>query len=259
MSQSLLHFHFHALCLLLLLPLLSEAQEDNLATPARNVLREAGFGIDLAEGIFSALAILTGFLFCFYGKRLFKFSLFLAGLYFFGVTTYLALTNAQDKIDLGENRSTLILIISGVAGVCGALLAVCIYRFGIYLIGAVGGFFFSLWLLSIMGSHGQALEGTWRVVFIIGIVIVGIIAMFKAEKHFIVIATSMAGSFAMVLGADSYIDTGYLHLVDSLVGGAPFDPDSITPSIYGMIVTTALLSIVGMVVQYKRSGSKSEK
>ena len=142
--------------------------------------------------------ILAGLLFNFFGHRLFKPTLFLAGFYFFGVLGYMLLINIEPASGFGENRDTILLVAAIVFGLLGGLMSICFWKLALAVLGALGGFALGLFILSFK-TGGVLDAGLARTGFLAVMSLVGCVCMFFFQKVLIIISTSILGSYRYAL------------------------------------------------------------
>ncbi|KAI9091739.1 hypothetical protein DFS34DRAFT_584369, partial [Phlyctochytrium arcticum] len=212
------------------------------------------------------IMIISGFLFVFFGHRLFKVVLFLGGFYFGAVLGYVVLSALEQRqISLGGNRDVVYLVVAIVAGLLIGSLFVCVWRLGLAAIGGLLGFSLAMMVLSLK-EGGLIPEGIGRTIFIIVMVIAfGVLILF-AERPLLIIGTSVAGSFALFLGIDTFAKAGLLDAVNQFIAGAKngviYTP---TKYVYAELAGIVILSFIGIGVQWyatrknKNGGSHSSR
>ncbi|KAJ1983749.1 hypothetical protein H4R34_001081 [Dimargaris verticillata] len=205
------------------------------------------FAEDIIAGI---LLIVIGFLFCFFGRRLFKLVLFLAGFCVVGLLVLLACFRIRPP-HADETTRTILYYVAGIiGGVIGGIACVCFWFVGLAFIGALGGFAVSVWLLSL--KDGGLIESTWgRVLLVVLLVVAGMVIIFFLEKHVIIIATAIWGAYAMMVGIDSFAHTGYRQHLSAIFGGDTAAIYHTSGKVYAMIGSTVALAAIGIIVQYR--------
>jgi hypothetical protein len=133
-----------------------------------------------------------------------KFLLFFAGFYVFSIIGFTILT----KTNAGGGNSNVLLWGSIAIGLVGGILALLIYRFGIALLGALGGMTIAIWIQSLKAG-GVLTEQTQITIFILVFALIGAIVIQFAEKPIIIIASSFSGSFSICYGIDTFTHLGY--------------------------------------------------
>ncbi|KAJ3326910.1 hypothetical protein HDU76_012529 [Blyttiomyces sp. JEL0837] len=159
---------------------------------------DAAIHLNIYTGIGAGILIITGFFLVFFGHRIFKPVLFVAGFYLFAVLTFVLLQIIESKT--GHNFSN--------------------NRDLIY--------------------------------FITCIVIVGGILIYFLEKPILVFGTAIPGSYAVIVGADFFIHSGFADATHAfLIGSSDF---SVTWKTGLMLGAFAILALVGIVYQFKHDG-----
>jgi hypothetical protein len=127
----------------------------------------------------------------------------------------------------------------------------CIWRLGLAAIGALGGFGLALFILS-WSSNGSISSGTGRTVFIAVLAIIGSIVIQFIEKPFLIISTSFAGAFSIVYGVDIFARKGFVEAVTFFLGNDDSGGSyKVTNSVYGMLGSIIVITLIGIVVQWK--------
>ncbi len=181
----------------------------------------------------SPIALLVaGFIICFFGYRLLRLTLGLAG---FGVGLALGLAVAG----LVPNASQLLTIVAGVVcGILGALAATLLYKFGVFMLGAAAGALAAGILIAATGWHHHLLIR-------IAAAIIGGILTLLLERMLVSILSAFAGAWGIVFGAFQLL--GWYHIA----AGARRPPAA-----HGIMIACWLaLALIGAGVQL-RSGKR---
>jgi hypothetical protein len=172
--------------------------------------------------------LIAGFVVCFFGYRLVRFTLGLAG---FGVGLALGLAIAGLIPGLGQ---VLTIIIGIVCGILGAVLATVLYKFGVFLLGAGAGALIAGVIVAATGWHYPL------VARVLAAVAGGVLTLIM-ERPLISILSAFAGGWGVVLGAFR------LFAWHHVSAGADKRPAN-----YGvMIACWLVMSIVGSVIQLR--------
>ena len=182
-------------------------------------------------GIIIVLSILVGAVECFFGYRIFKFLLgvagFLAGGFLAGAIGYHA---SQDQ--------GFALLTGLVGGIVGAVLIVVLYFVGVFLLGAALGGGIGAALYANSGSEPEP------AVLLILAVIAGAVALFL-QKFIIVVSTAFAGAWGVVVGITYFvggeIDTTDFERMLQLEA----------KQCHAMLLCWLVLGIAGILVQYQ--------
>ncbi|KAJ1926621.1 hypothetical protein IWQ60_003629 [Tieghemiomyces parasiticus] len=205
------------------------------------------FAQDIIAGI---ILIIVGFLFCFFGRRLFKVVLFLAGFCVFALLVLLACYRIRPPTEDETTRAILYYVAAVIGGVFGGVLSMCFWFVGLALIGALGGFTLAVWLLSL--RSGGLITSTWgQVLLVVLLVLAGMIAIFFLEKHILIIATALWGAYAMMVGIDSFAHTGFREQLSEFFDGDTASVYNTNAKVYAMIGSTIALALIGAIVQYR--------
>jgi len=224
-------------------------------------------GANVTSDILGVICLVIGFLFCFFGTSLWRFTLFAAGFLFSFFFSYGLLLNLEGPLaegSFGPNRDWILLGVSFAIGLLGGCIATCIYKIGVFLIGAVGGFFLATLILSFF-AQSAITSGGGRVAFILAFAIVVGFLSLKVEKHLVIFATAYAGAYVAVYGIDEFVGSGFSRSADatltdgerggsldsavSLIKDATFAKPAVAYTLLGLMF---LLAVSGVVVQYKR-------
>jgi hypothetical protein len=181
------------------------------------------------------LMLILGFILCFFGYRLLRFTLALAG---FAVGLALGLALAG----LIHGASQVFTIIIGiVGGILGALIATLIYKVGVFLLGAGAGVLLAGIILTATGWHNPTM------VRAIAAISVGILTLI-VERPLVSILSALAGAWGIVFGAFQLL--GWYHI--------PVGAKS-PPANYGlMIVCWLVLGLIGAGAQLRPGGRRKK-
>ena len=181
-----------------------------------------------------ALMLVAGFIVCFFGYRLLRFTLALAG---FAVGLALGLAVAG----LIHGVSQVFTIAIGiVCGILGAVLATVLYKVGVFLVGACAGVLVATIIVTATGWHYPMLAR------LIAAIAGGILTLIL-ERPLISVLSAFAGGWGVVFGAFKLL--GWHHGT----AGARTPPAN-----YGMMIACWLvLGFIGAGVQLRAGDRKS--
>ncbi|ORY04436.1 hypothetical protein K493DRAFT_379747 [Basidiobolus meristosporus CBS 931.73] len=244
----------------LLLGLLVVAAQDSSNTnltslepsPQAGEVESVRTTLDPQTSTVGVLSILIGFLFCFFGKRLFRIVLFVTGFVTFSFVTFLVCSRFYSQgvePSHGFPQSTLFLIIGLLAGIAGGFLFMCLWQVGAAMVGGMLGFCIAMTILS-LSSEGLIRSEVGRLIFIASFVIVGMILVSFYESDIVIIGTAFAGAYHIAMGADVFIQTGFTHTIKSFLGGSTHLAYKATAAVYGVLVSMLLVFGLGLYVQY---------
>lgn len=179
---------------------------------------------------YAAIAVVAGIFECFFGYRLFRFILGVAGFVvaavFFGSLGY-ELSGGSEPVS----------IISGLlGGVLGACLFFYLYIIGVFFLGAVLGFTIAMYVFGLLN-----VEVIPIVLYAAAIISGALAAVF--QKPMLIIATAFGGSFAAVTGGAYLIYRNFYPLDPGFLGKLGED------QLYWMAMIWFALGVFGLVVQ----------
>ena len=187
-------------------------------------------------------SILFGIVQCFYGYRIFNILLGIIGFIFGGVLL--------GVVGMQLSGNLLIGLIAGlVGGVVGAALLVALHFLGVFIIGATLGALVSAIVLAFIG-----MSGAW-IIMVPFAVLGGAIALF-VRKPMIIISMALVGASSVVVGAlgiYTYATTGVKSQTEL------FAVDTANPSSIVALVAWGILSIVGIVFQFRHTADKVDR
>ncbi|KAG2196159.1 hypothetical protein INT46_007811 [Mucor plumbeus] len=208
----------------------------------------AGHSVTVHGIVFSVILFITGGYLCFLGGVYQKFTMFIVGFYCGANIAYVILTNA--KADYGSNTDTILLVVSIVVGILAGGLLCCCFFLAVYLLGALLGYMFALWLLSWV-TNGLIQTNWGRAILIVCFIIAGIVLMAFLERPMFIIATSFIGSFAIFCGIDVYVKSGFLEMVNQMLHAKSVDAATTASSaLRGMLGGCLGLTLVGCLIQW---------
>ena len=182
------------------------------------------------------LLLIAGFIICFFGYRLLRVTLGLAG---FGVG--LALGLAIAGVTAGVSQ-VLTVILAIVFGILGAILATSLFKFGVFLLGAGVGVLVASIIVTATAWHYPMIAR------VIGAIAGGLLTLIL-ERPLISVLSALAGAWGMVLGAFRLL--GWHH-----VAAGSHKP----PANYGMmIVCWLVLGLAGTGIQLRSSYRQKKK
>jgi hypothetical protein len=180
------------------------------------------------------LFIPAGFLVCFFGYRLLRITLGLAG---FGVGFWVGTTVVHAVPGAGQ---VLLLVVGIVCGILGALAASLLYKVGVFLVGAGAGIVLAGILITVFAWHYPVL------ICVVAAVIGGLLTLLL-ERVLVSVLTALAGAWGVVFGV------GRLLGGQSAAGRPP-------EHLWLLTAAWAVTAILGMAVQLrgKRRDKKQE-
>jgi MFS family permease len=174
------------------------------------------------------LLLIAGFIICFFGYRLLRLTLGLAG---FGVGLALGLLIAGLIAGVSQ---VLTIVLAIVFGILGAILAAALYKFGVFLLGAGTGALIAGVVVAATGWHYPMIAR------VLAAIAGGILTLFL-ERPLISILSALAGAWGIVLGAFRLF--GWHH-----ISAHPQE----APANYGVMIALWLgLGLTGVMVQLR--------
>eukprot|EP00835_Amoeboradix_gromovi_P001346 NODE_59_length_25653_cov_0.289622.p12 type:complete len:222 gc:universal NODE_59_length_25653_cov_0.289622:16815-17480(+) len=151
--------------------------------------------------------IISGILLVVRGYKIYRLAIMLASAMFFAsISVSLTLT-----IDSNVSDTTL-LIIGLVTGIIGAFIGYKFYRFCLVLLGALAGAYLGFVILQL--KQPILIESPiWRFVLIAVLAIIGSILVIKVEKIAVICATSIIGSYFLMLSIDLFANWGFKNSI----------------------------------------------
>jgi hypothetical protein len=224
-----------------------------------NLNRNAAVGTELttSSSVIGAIAIIFGLFLLFAGMRLFKLALFAGGFILFSNLAYWIMA----RVSTEGLSDTLMIAIPLVAGVIGGFIAYRLWKFGLSILGFLGGCALAMLLLS-MKSGGLIDSQMGRIIFVLAFGIVGGIAIHFFEVPALIGSTSIAGAYSTVFGVDVFLKTGFAAVFQLFVN----DPSQAGTLFYtadgkviGMIAAVVVLTIIGCIAQYKANNGRKHR
>ena len=153
-----------------------------------------GKEISIASDIVAGVAIPLGLFYTFYGFRFFRVTLFTAGFAAGGIIGF----PIANKI---TRNSTAVLITCLVLGLLGGVIVMCVYKLGVFLIGAAGGIFLALFLQNSF-LYKIAPEDPKTVLYV-AIAVLGLsggLLAYFLQRPMLILLTSFCGAYAKFWG-----------------------------------------------------------
>ncbi|KAI8808317.1 hypothetical protein BJ742DRAFT_809361 [Cladochytrium replicatum] len=210
---------------------------------------------NVSSGIAGAIYIVAGIALVFFGFRLSRVLLFIAGAYLFSALAYIALRNLEPTNGF-QSRDFLYLGVCIAAGLIGGFLFVCLYKLAIVGLGALAGFTLASYILSFQ-TGSVISSGVGRAIFIVVLCILGAVLSFFFERMAIIVASSMIGAVSVILGIDVFAATGVAGNLTQAVllaeGKAKKLDFSVGTMGYVLLASGVVLAVAGTVVQIRTS------
>ena len=154
------------------------------------------------HNIIFGFGTLLGFVLNFVGYKLFPVTMFLAGSVAAGTASYILV---DQTIAAASNKTYILIGVSAVTALIGGILACKLRRLGIFLVGASAGVVGAIAVNdSVLIPNSVPIAYFCVVASIFGIT-TGILA-FKLERFIIILATSLTGSVAAIMGVKYFVE-----------------------------------------------------
>jgi len=189
--------------------------------------------MNLVSTVSPILLLIAGFVICFFGYRLLRLTLGLAG---FGVGLALGLAVASLIPGIGQ---VITIVIGIVCSILGAVLATLLYKVGVFLLGAGASVLVATVIVAATGWHYPMLAR------LIAAVAGGVLTL-VLERPLVSVMSAFAGGWGIVFGAAKLF--GWYHVA----AGAKAPPAN-----YGVMIACWLaLGLIGAGIQLRAAGRK---
>lgn len=211
--------------------------------------------------VIAVVAILTGLVFTFFGRKLLRPILFLTGFYLCSLITLSLLYRFEPKNGDGTtvwtapNRDWIFMGVCAGAGILGGILLSVFHRLGVCLVGLMGGFTLSLFIMSFFNGDLIQKEVV-RNVIAVAFAVAGAVLAVIYENTVVIICTSMFGSYIVMFGVDLMARTGFATASIDMMKGQMINYRIENKAVYGLMVATVILAIIGIVVQFRTARNR---
>lgn len=195
-------------------------------------------------------AILLGTLFLFFGVKIFKLAVGLAGFGAFSAGAYILVgqvygtlgVTQESKADFVRYGASLI------AGILGGFVSIWLWKVALVSMGVLGGLGLGIWVLS-WRSNGLLSNPSHRTFFISTFAAAGGLSSFFFETPLIIGSTSVVGSIVLTAGIDSFVHAGFNEAFRELIQnkGANF---TVGKASYGLLAWCGAAVIMGAFFQF---------
>ncbi|KAI8388165.1 uncharacterized protein BYT42DRAFT_642429 [Radiomyces spectabilis] len=209
-----------------------------------------GHGISVAQGFTGIVCVLIGIYFILFGFRFFRPTLALTGFVFFATMTWIGLVNNEPAYGYPHTEIIYICVSIGL-GLLGAVLFMFLYPLGLYMVGALAGFYLAVYILSWKENLVITIKVA-RICFIVGMGVVMAILVFLAESYVIIFSTAVIGAYLFIFGLDFFIHTGFINSWLAIFDGNQYHRNSylVSTPIYIMLAFIAFLILLSAGWQY---------
>jgi hypothetical protein len=194
--------------------------------------------------ILPVLLIIFGLLNCFFGYRLFKAMLALWGLLLGAVVGAIVAGNVT------EGQTLWLVVGALVGGIAGAVLLRSLYVVGVFVVGGLAG-----WMLA--NGVGSLLSIEMPLLVLIIVAVVGGVAALILQRVAIVLATAIAGGWAIVRGL-SMLLTDSEPVTEGMGTMAVAEPQAGLPILI-VLGILGIFVIVGAVIQLRTTDEEGKE
>lgn len=211
----------------------------------------------------ASLTILIGLVWAFFGYRILKIVLFLAGFVLLSYVTYQTLFAFKEVPQaMGQYSDYIILGIAAVMGILGGLLILKLFRIGVFCLGFIFGAVVAVVVVSFTPlisviSNSTSVDPKFTMwitlACIVGLgILCGILAVIFI-RPVVIFVTAWNGAFMAMYAVDKMAKTDLLHILKGVFNWKmpvkPIDPKDWPPYvIFGGLV---LIAVLGIIVQSK--------
>ncbi|RIA84463.1 hypothetical protein C1645_784020 [Glomus cerebriforme] len=235
-------------CLIgILFPFITNAQQK--VDPTFGVGNQNG-NLTPHEIIAGVILIVTGIIFCFFGRRVYRLTLFLIGFYVGTIIAWIILFNGQQGgIVKGAASETIVLVVSLAIGFVVGLLFMCCSTIAIWVLGALGGYTLAMFILAFR-SGGVIHSNAGRIIFIVVLTVLGLLLACFFKNTLVILATAFIGAYAIILGIDLFVRTGFAQSVRTFMTSHDI-PYETNRNVYLMLGGMIILFIIGTIFQFR--------
>ncbi|KAJ2800651.1 hypothetical protein H4R21_003091 [Coemansia helicoidea] len=235
--------------LALLLATASAARAYGVATSDGGLALSSHGALEASGIVAGVVLIVVGLFMAFVGYRLLKALVLLAGFCAVGGMVLYAECLIRPPHEGEHARSLWYLAIAAVVGAAAGGALQLLFRAGIALVGALGGFAVASWILA-MRSGGAIHSSAGRALLIIALIAAGIAAALFLQRPAVIVLSSVWGSYALFVGIDCFARTGFRSTALAFLG-APGAVYATSPGAFAMIAGMALTTLLGVFVQFR--------
>lgn len=155
-----------------------------------------------------------------FGFRSFRITLGVCGFLTFGLITWVAMANNQPFYGYMNNDITIVAVPFGL-GLLGVIIYALFWNISIYLVGALGGFALSMYILCCRPNL-VITQVVARAAFLVAVPFFVSFITFFAERYVLLFTFSFVGSYCFIVGIEFLAHTGYLAGIKSILDGNPY-------------------------------------
>ncbi|RKO90383.1 hypothetical protein BDK51DRAFT_45980 [Blyttiomyces helicus] len=220
-------------------------------------LLEAYLNLNVASTFTGALLLVTGFLFCFWGIRFFKLTLFLAGFYAGVILSYIIMNKIAENSDSVSGQGHWVYLAGAlVGGLLIGALCVCAFRLACLVIGALFGL--AIGELVMIFGLGTVVDGSTKTMIIVIFVVLGAVSVFFYERYIIIFGTALLGASIFVCGVDVFARLGLIELLTLAIEYQMPPLADIPPKVWGLAGGGLVMALAGIYVQGRPAHRKPD-
>lgn len=195
--------------------------------------------------ILGIITISIGMFVCLCSIRATKVVMFFVGF----LLGYFICQMLLSSVDIGDNpdKDTITIVATLVSGIAFGFLVLFMLHVGLFILGAIGGFFTAIWVLSFLPDTSILQEPTYSGLFIGFFVLFFCIISYFFKDWILIICSSIIGSYVTFYGIDRFTHFGYYEMSQNIF----VDDFSYTVSkeLMAMLLGNLTLAIAGFVTQ----------
>lgn len=195
--------------------------------------------------ILGIITIFIGLFVCLFSIRALKVVSFFVGF----LIGYFSCQMVLSNLDLENNpdKETIYTVSTLVSAIVCGFIVLFVLHVGLFIIGAVGGFFTAVWILSFLPETSQLQEPTYSGLFIGFFVLLFCVITYFYKTWILIVSSSIIGSYVTFYGIDRFAHTGYHEISQSI-----FDENflhTVSNDILIMLLCNLVLAFIGFAVQ----------
>ncbi|KAI9344978.1 hypothetical protein BDR26DRAFT_857026 [Obelidium mucronatum] len=227
-------------------------------SPTKNTAFGVRHGVSAAEGIAGCVIALSGFTFCFTGKKAYLPSLFFSGFFTMGIIGFTLLDVAQTRWhSFGPYADWIYLLLLTPTSILGGLLFRRVSQLGVVMIGALHGYSWSQILL--FTGIGSGFQQSAHIIFVLAGMSIGATSIFFMEHMALVMGTAFSGGFFVAIGSDLFACTGFVEaLRKGMTSPVSVGAGEVPGTAWGIMAAYCLLGIAGWYVQTRSSPARQQ-
>eukprot|EP00993_Chasmostoma_nieuportense_P002524 NODE_3311_length_991_cov_26.416667_g3165_i0.p1 GENE.NODE_3311_length_991_cov_26.416667_g3165_i0~~NODE_3311_length_991_cov_26.416667_g3165_i0.p1 ORF type:complete len:306 (+),score=84.39 NODE_3311_length_991_cov_26.416667_g3165_i0:47-919(+) len=211
-----------------------------------------------SKGIGLGAMLVLGSIFLFFGSRMFKATLFIAGFLCTAAITF-SLLNDNSTLEMKYVLLTMLCV-----GLIGGIITICIFKVGMFVVGGFVGFWVATFILSVVITHNgrrvsllMLLSAPYQYYLSIAAAALccgALTLTHRFQKLILVLATTLGGSFCICCFIDHWAQTGFSQAIQSILSTAHQQKDWSTVDIrseaWALLSLCVLLTLIGFAAQY---------